>query len=135
MKTIEEAANEIYPLNKPTMYTQFVAGLEQSAFKAGVEFAQRWIPVEEELPKKLKIVLVLCNNNGKIHTTTAQFVPPKSVLASDFLDDDSSEECAEYDEEIDDYYVISGWWEYQTEVDINWKISSEVTHWRPIEIK
>ena len=50
MKTIEEGAKELYPQNKPTMYTQFVAGLEQLAFKAGVEFAQRWISVEEELP-------------------------------------------------------------------------------------
>ena len=63
MKTIEEAANEIYPLNKPTMYTQFVAGLEQSAFKAGVEFAQRWIPVEEELPENQELVLVKTNFN------------------------------------------------------------------------
>ena len=53
MKTIEEAANELYPQNKPTMFTQFVAGLEQSAFKSGVEFAQRWISVEDELPETI----------------------------------------------------------------------------------
>ena len=51
MKTIEERAKELYPQNKPTMYTQFVAGIEQLAFKAGVEFAQRWISVEDELPE------------------------------------------------------------------------------------
>ena len=50
MKLIKERAEELYPQNKPTMYTQFVAGLEQLAFKAGVEFAQRWISVEDELP-------------------------------------------------------------------------------------
>ena len=133
MKTIEEAANEYLKKNYIEEFTMREYTVD--AFKSGVSFAQRWIPVEEELPEKLKMVFVKCNNNGKIYTTTAQFVPEKTVLASDFLDDDSSEDCSEYDEEIDDYYVISGWWEYQTEVDINWKISSEITHWRPIEIK
>ena len=53
MKKIEEVAKELYPQNKPTMYTQFVVGLEQLAFKAGVEFAQRWISVEDELPETI----------------------------------------------------------------------------------
>ena len=45
MKTIEQAANEYfeeYGYNKRSG--------EDLAFKAGVEFAQRWIPVEEESP-------------------------------------------------------------------------------------
>ena len=37
-------------------------------FKAGVEFAQRWIPVEEELPEKLVQVIVKLENGW--HTTT-----------------------------------------------------------------
>ena len=37
-------------------------------FEAGVEFAQRWIPVEEELPEKLVQVIVKLANGW--HTTT-----------------------------------------------------------------
>ena len=42
MKSIEEAAKEyeLYSMNNLS-----------GAFKAGVSFAQRWIPVEEELPE------------------------------------------------------------------------------------
>ena len=54
MKTIEEAAqiaedeyyNEIIPESDAVLYGDFISG-----FKAGVEFAQRWIPIEEELPE------------------------------------------------------------------------------------
>lgn len=44
MKTIEEALNIAYDECKSNAY--FANG-----FKKGVEFAQRWIPIEEELPK------------------------------------------------------------------------------------
>ena len=43
MKTIEQASNEAYIKAGHNAY--FVNG-----FNAGVDFAQRWIPVEEELP-------------------------------------------------------------------------------------
>ena len=43
MKTTEEAAKE-HCKNKQ-LFT-----VSKKSFKAGVEFAQRWIPVEEELP-------------------------------------------------------------------------------------
>ena len=69
-KTIEDAAKELYPENRPTMFTQFVAGLERAAFKDGVEFAQRWISVEDELPEESDFVLVK-TGNGCI--TTAYF--------------------------------------------------------------
>ena len=56
MKTIEQAAKEFR--------AEFMADgshLERCSdvsFKAGVEFAQRWIPVEEELPEENEVVLV-----------------------------------------------------------------------------
>lgn len=52
MKTIEEAANE-YVASK-----QFLDGgaseWVQNIFKAGVNFAQEWISIEDELPKREK---------------------------------------------------------------------------------
>ncbi|MDR1348155.1 MAG: DUF551 domain-containing protein [Prevotellaceae bacterium] len=58
MKTIKEAARE-YALGN--------CGIEtfdylQNAFIAGVEFAQRWISVEEELPEINRPVLTRNNN-------------------------------------------------------------------------
>jgi hypothetical protein len=55
MKTIEKAAKKYAGIsedkysNKALKYCSFDIS---DAFKAGVEFAQRWIPVEEELPKR-----------------------------------------------------------------------------------
>lgn len=58
MKTIEEAAqeygekatgcfqNNLYPHCDETL-----SEVAQKDFEAGVEFAQRWIPVEDELPE------------------------------------------------------------------------------------
>jgi hypothetical protein len=54
MKTIEEAAHEYFRAGqlgfKPAADTE-------AAFIAGVEFAQRWISVEEELPSAPCIAL------------------------------------------------------------------------------
>ena len=50
MKTIEEAAMQ--HCNSSQFKSDFPHDYhsEESGFKAGVEFAQRWIPVGEELP-------------------------------------------------------------------------------------
>lgn len=57
MKIIEEAAKEYANKN----HFRFINAVEQEvdikAFKAGAEFAQRWISVEEELPNKFDWVL------------------------------------------------------------------------------
>ena len=47
MKTIKEAARE-FQRDYPTDIEERAA---YSAFKAGVEYAQRWISVEDELPE------------------------------------------------------------------------------------
>ena len=61
MKTIEQAkkeyADSIVPLGGHDKYSApFITAFERhenvdDAFKAGVEFAQRWIQVEEEMPE------------------------------------------------------------------------------------
>ena len=66
MKTIEEAAKE-YAKDKYLYIPDMVFQCENH-FEAGVEFAQRWIPVEEELPEKLVQVIVKLANGW--HTTT-----------------------------------------------------------------
>ena len=57
MQTVKEAAKENaekYWVSH-SRYKSYIA-----SFNAGVEFAQKWIPVEEELPEER--VFVLCQN-------------------------------------------------------------------------
>ena len=56
MKTIEQASNEAYLKAGHNAY--FVNG-----FEAGVEFAQRWISIDEELPPVSQQVIVKLKNN------------------------------------------------------------------------
>ena len=64
MKTIEEAATDFSKDIRENSLTGNNAGKQQYqvgrkiGFNAGVEFAQRWIPVEEELPESGNNVLV-----------------------------------------------------------------------------
>ena len=53
MKTIEDAARDFLGLNESNPNYEHTENdmFELSIFKAGVEFAQMWISVEEELPK------------------------------------------------------------------------------------
>ncbi len=104
------------------------------SFIAGYEAAQRWIPVEREKPKANTIVLIIAiTETGKRYRTVAYFIPTKTVLADDFLESGyDSEDLQEYDDELDEYWVKEGWFEYQTVAEIHWHISDKITHWLPI---
>ena len=109
MLKINEAAKELYPQNKPTMYTQFVAGLERLAFKAGAEFAQRWISVEDELPNFDKYKYP----NGDfeiflVKMSTGSISPKIKYCVANL--------------------IAEGRWS----CEYDWSV---VTHWRPIELK
>lgn len=104
------------------------------SFIAGYEAAQKWIPVEREKPKANTIVLIIAiTETGKRYRTVAYFIPTKTVLADDFLESGyDSEDLQEYDDELDEYWVKEGWFEYQTVAEIHWHISDKITHWLPI---
>lgn len=104
------------------------------SFIAGYEAAQRWIPVEREKPKANTIVLIIAiTETGKRYRTVAYFIPTKTVLADAFLESGyDSEDLQEYDDELDEYWVKEGWFEYQTVAEIHWHISDKITHWLPI---
>ena len=61
MKTIEEALNIAYDECKSNAYFG-------NGFKKGVEFAQRWISIDEELPHVSQQVIVKLENGW--HTCT-----------------------------------------------------------------
>jgi hypothetical protein len=56
MKTVKEAAHE-YAQKNVTLSVY-------AAFTEGVEFAQRWIPVEDELPDEKEAVFHLVKTDG-----------------------------------------------------------------------
>ena len=63
MKTIKEAAKEHG--RKVSPQSEWTAWNSEISFKSGVEFAQRWIPVEEELPEigeKVQVKLLIIGN-------------------------------------------------------------------------
>lgn len=102
----------------------------------------KWIDINEEQPKPQQRCYVICENvykelsNGiykeKITTfqTMAEFIPFKTVLCSDYMDENYCE--GDYDEEKDDYFTPQGWYEWNSETDMNWHLSSKVTHWHPL---
>lgn len=64
MKTINEAAKKYA---EPRSSAEIFRRSHIADFMAGVEFAQRWIPVEEELPNK-EIQVLYKNSIGEIGT-------------------------------------------------------------------
>ena len=102
MKTIEEAA--IQYANTKSSSDVFIESHIKD-FKAGVEFAQRWIPVEEELPEVGEIVLVRTKINK---VTTCEMYIPKDYLGN-----------------------ILG----EKEWAASYNFKQAITHWRPINLK
>mgnify|MGYP003617512421 CR=1 FL=1 len=102
MLTIEQALDEAYKNAGSNAYFG-------NGFRAGIEFAQRWISVEDELPDIGKEVLVK-RELRQGDTWVQHFCSVSTRLTP------------------------SGEWE-----DIKWSdvgfIRGIVTHWRPIELK
>lgn len=104
MKTIEQAAEEYFE-----KYGYNERSGEDLAFEAGAEFAQRWIPVEEELPVFNKTEYP----NGNYETFFVKILTggmnPIIRYGTAHLINDKRWSC-----------------------ESDWSI---VTHWRPIEYK
>jgi len=102
MKTIEEVAIEYAEKNKKTRLSNHIT---KTDFKAGVEFFQRWIPVEEELPE----------TENEANGLSKVCICKGEEMADEF--------AAYYDEFAENWkiYPIG--------------LMTTVTHWRPIEYK
>ena len=110
MLKINEAAKD-YALSKSSAEV-FRCGHEAD-FKAGVEFAQRWISVEDELP--------ICYESGDWDGLRSDFVLVKNK--------NGAWRKGRLYSGIIDGSKYSDWYdEYDFELD-------NITHWRPIEIK
>ena len=70
MKTIEEASHEYFRAAQ----LGFENPGSEAGFKAGVEFAQRWISVEEELPKYQGIDFYVLMKNERLNSDDINLV-------------------------------------------------------------
>ena len=116
MKTIEEAAQEFANNAVPSLIKEPAAEILRKAyregFEGGVEYAQRWIPVEEELPEPSFTELVLVKG----------FYEDKNYGRLKFL----------RVSRLRSIHKGNALW-----IGLTDKIKSKytVTHWRPIEMK
>ena len=91
-----------------------------------------WISVADALPNSGVTVLACYRNRlGKLRRIRAYWISAKTVEANP----EDWDQCSEYDEATDTYYVTEGWFEC---ID-NWGDYSavavsegEVTHWMPL---
>lgn len=142
MKTIEEAANAHalktvcdLPTCVSEMWGEEWQGWFKDEFIAGVEFAQRWISVEEEMPKQQTPVLVKTVSEYGKYITIAEYIPKHTIFAADYLSDEAPNYIMDYDKSEEEYYIAEGWFECMSQVEENLFITDTITHWRQIEIK
>lgn len=110
MKTIDEAAKEY---SKDKSSAEVFREAHQLDFKAGVEFAQRWILVEEELPTAYETG----NWDGK----RSDFVLAKNIYGNWF-------KARTYQGVIDGHSFC----DFVDDTDM---VVSNIVSWRPIELK
>lgn len=79
MKTIDDAANN-YAFGKSSSNVFNKAHIED--FKAGVEFAQRWTPIEDELPPLNTYILTKGTKGEQVYYNSIIMtkLPPIDIL-------------------------------------------------------
>jgi hypothetical protein len=91
----------------------------------------KWIPVKNKNPRgRIKVLVFFINQWGKKRITIAEFVSYRTIYAENFLHDDCVDNLDLVD--IDDSevaWVKEGWYEYQEETEMDFKIAGKITHW------
>jgi len=95
-----------------------------------------WVSIEEDQPKSRQRVYVVCENarcgGGVIRfQTMAEYIPYMKVKEEDYMGYEHQYD-GDYNEEEDEYYTPQGFYEWQSESEMHWKISAKITHWMPL---
>jgi len=112
MKTIEEIRNSVNPYNTPTSIIGNTWAFNEG-FNSGVELAQRWIPIEKELP--------IAFESGNFDGLRSEFVIGK------FKNGDWTK-CRVYSGFMDGFNFVDWVDEHDCEI-------LDIVEWRPIERK
>lgn len=122
------------------VYLKEVPGIAfNTVFFKDVNELSPWILIESKMPKTLQTVYVVVEveiqTKPEVKTsqfqTMAKYVPYLTVPENDFIAEEYQGD-GDYDEEKDEYFAPEGWYEYQLESDIHFKLSEKVTHWMPL---
>jgi len=95
-----------------------------------------WVSIEEDQPKPQERVYLVCENpkygGGVIRfQTIAEYIPYMTVKEEEYMADEYQGE-GDYNEKEDEYYTPKGFYEWQSEPEMHWKIFAKVTHWMPL---
>ena len=122
MKTIEEAKDDCINYGclkyRESYCTAVYANGIDYGFEAGVEFAQRWISVEDELPE-----ITTINNHNAVNVKFKTIHGDERVCTATL--ESVSQYCGENSPMNDVWYVYPS----------GGHVLRNVTHWRPIELK
>jgi hypothetical protein len=87
-----------------------------------------WILIKDYKHQAQERLYLVCENkNGFRYQTIAEYIPYMAVKESDYMAEEFQGD-GDYNDDEDEYYTPEGWYEWQGEPDINWKISVKVTH-------
>ena len=96
----------------------------------------QWKRPQDELPRPLKSVLVAIKTMytvQKMMVTVARYVPRRTVLAEDFLDDNCDEDFFDVDEDGKEY-TPEGWYECPIEPPESFMIGGDIEYWMDIPV-
>jgi len=86
-----------------------------------------WISTKDKLPEPERAVLAFfVNSYGKSRRIRAFHTPEYTTEAT------SEDDCSDYCEEKDEYYLPEGWYEENEYEDTHWSVSDEVLYWMPL---
>ena len=92
----------------------------------------KWIPTSERLPE-VEVEVLICTKNGTI--TTAHYEDGQVREVDSIWSWDNLYDYAYYDEEVNDYIIPEGWWEYRhynPDEVYNNAVEDEVVAWMPL---
>ena len=89
-----------------------------------------WVRPSEKMPAPEQRVLVVVKRKvgGNRWRTIAEYIPPFTVLAEDYLDWETDPDFCDVDEQGREY-VPEGWYESLLEPDVGYKIDGTVEYW------
>lgn len=91
-----------------------------------------WNKYPEVKPENRKEVLLLCKDGSKTYYALAEFIPAKTVLSEDYLNNDAqgTEWMEEYDEENDCYWCRENFFEFNYQSEMSWMVDkNDVIAW------
>ena len=97
--------------------------------------ADRWIPVEEGLPKTIQqLEVIFTNSHDKRIIVLADYIPYRFILAEDYMSEECDSVHFDYDKETDTEWTKEGWYEWEYSTELNIYLNETITHYSKITL-